>query len=193
MNRVKFISIDFLKEYSPLARNIDEDILIPYVYKAQDINLQQLLGSTFYTRLKAGVVANDLNADEEALIRDYIQNMLVEWTLYYALPNINYKYTNKSVTQDSSEFGTPSALEEVKYLRQNVRDMAEFYSKRLSKFLCDNGNRLFPEYAQESSTANLPKKNRSYFSGVYVPRLKGTNFVRKSWNEPFEGDDYNCC
>jgi len=192
MNRVKFISTDFLKEYSPLARNIDDDILIPYIYKAQDINIQQILGADFYNRLKDGIINNNLNTDEESLIRDYIQNAVVEWTLYYALPNINYKYTNKSVTQDSSEFGQPSALDEIKYLRQNVRDMAEFYSKRLTKYLCDFGDQLFPQYAQENAKSNLPKKSKPYFNGVYIPRKGGQDFVRDSWNEPYEGDD-SCC
>jgi hypothetical protein len=93
-----------------MSRNIDDDILIPYIYRAQDINLQQILGTTFYQRLEDGVINNNLNSDEENLLRNYIQNMLVEWTTYYAIPNINMKFTNKSVTQDSSEFGTPIVI-----------------------------------------------------------------------------------
>jgi len=193
MSRVKFISTTFLKEHSTLSRNIDDDILIPYIYRAQDINLQQILGTTFYDRLKDGIINNNLNSDEENLIRDYIQNMIVEWTIYYALPNINFKYTNKSVTQDSSEFGQSSTLDDVKYLRQNVRDMAEFYSKRLNKYLCDYGQQLFPEYASPDSKENLRKKSRSYFNGIYIPRRGGQDFVKNSWNEPYEGDGADCC
>jgi hypothetical protein len=191
MSRVKFISTPFLKEHSTLSRNIDDDILIPFIYRSQDINLQQLLGTTFYDRLKAGVVAGNLNTNEENFIRDYVQPMLVEWTVYYALPNINMKYTNKSVTQDSSEFGNPSTLEEVKYLRQNVRDMAEFMSKRLSQFLCDFGDAQFPQYANPDSNENISSNGRAYFSGVYVPNRTGDQFGFRSYNDPSD-DCPNC-
>lgn len=191
-DQVQFIDTDFLKEYSPLARNIDDDILVPSILKSQDINLQTILGSDFYERLKNGVINNDLNTDEENLIRDYIQMMLVEWTVYYTLPYLNFKLTNKSITQDSSEFGQPSGLDEVKYLRQNVRDVAEFYTKRLAKYLCDYGDQLFPIYRLNNSKENVNKKSKAYFNGVYVPRRKGTDFVKNSWNEPYEGED-SCC
>lgn len=189
-DRVKFISVNYLKEYSPLAKNIDDDLLVPFIYRSQDINLQTILGSDFFERLKEGVINNNLNQDEEDLIRNYIQNMVAEWTIYYCLPTLNFKMTNKSVTQDRSEFGDPSGLDDIKYLRQNVRDMSEFYSKRLVKFLVDYGNELFPEYRQTNSKENLNRNSKSYFNGIYIPKRGPQGFVRRSWNEPYEGDDY---
>ena len=176
MSRVKFISTTFLKEHSTMSRNIDDDILIPHIYRAQDINLQQILGTTFYERLEDGVINNNLNSDEENLLRNYIQNMLVEWTTYYAIPNINMKFTNKSVTQDSSEFGTPSSLDDIKYLRQNVRDMAEFYSNRLTTYMCDFGSTLFPTYANPNSNENLEASGRAYFNGVFIPNRTPSDY-----------------
>jgi hypothetical protein len=189
-DRVKFISTTFLKEYSPLSKNIDDDLLIPFIYRSQDINLQTILGSDFFDRLKEGVINNDLNSDEENLIRNYIQNMVAEWTIYYSLPTLNFKLTNKSVTQDRSEFGDPSGLDEIKYLRQNVRDMAEFYSKRLVKYLVDYGTQLFPEYRQTNSKENLNRNSKSYFNGIYIPKRGPQDFVSRSYNDPTEGDDY---
>jgi len=191
MSRVKFISTTFLKEHSTLSRNIDDDILIPYIYRAQDINLQQILGTTFYNRLEQGVVNNDLNSDEEDLLRNYIQQLLVEWTTYYAIPNINMKFTNKSVTQDSSEFGTPSSLDDIKYLRQNVRDMAEFYSKRLTTYMCDFGNQKFPQYANPDSNENLSKSGRAYFNGIYIPNRTPNTYGIRTYNDPSD-DCPNC-
>lgn len=191
MSRVKFISTTFLKEHSTLSRNIDDDILIPFIYRAQDINLQQILGTTFYNRLEQGVINNDLNSDEESLLRNYIQQLLVEWTTYYAIPNINMKFTNKSVTQDSSEFGTPSTLDDIKYLRQNVRDMAEFYSKRLTTYMCDFGNQLFPQYANPDSNENLEASGRAYFNGIYIPNRTPNTYGIRVYDDPSD-DCPNC-
>jgi superfamily I DNA/RNA helicase len=190
-SRVKFISTTFLKEHSTISRNVDDDTLIPYIWRAQDINLQQILGTTFYDRLIDGVVNNNLNSDEDSLLRNYIQQMIVEWTIYYVLPSINMKMTNKSVTQDSSEFGTPSSLDDVKYLRQNVRDMAEFYSKRLTTYLCDFGNTLFPEYANPSSNENVEASGRAYFNGVFIPNRTPRDYGLRVVNDP-SNDCPNC-
>lgn len=168
MSKVKFISTKFLKENTTIQDNVDDDILVPFIYKSQDTHLQQVLGTTFYDRLKDGVVADDLNADETALIDDYIQNMVAEWTLYESLPHLNYKLTNKAISKESSEFSVNSELNELKYLRESVRDMAEFYTKRLQVFLCDYSS-LFPEYQNPDSKENLTRSSQAYFNGVYLP------------------------
>ena len=188
---VKFVSTTFLKEHSTLSRNVDDDLLIPMIYQSQDINLQQILGTTFYDRLQQGVIAGDLNSDEESIIRTYIQPMLVEWATYYLIPTLNYKLTNKSVTQDSSEFGTPSSLEEVKYLRQSVRDVAEFYSKRLTTYLCDFGNTLFPQYANPDSNENVERNGRAYFNGIYIPNRTPNTYGLRVVDDP-SNDCPNC-
>ena len=177
-NIVKFISVDYLKENTTIENNVDSSTLSPFIKKAQDTYLQQILGSSFYDHLSDAFVASSLTANEENLIRDYIQQMVAEWTLYLVLPHINYKLTNKAVSQQSSEFSEASTVEEIKYLRNSVRDLAEFYSERLTSYLCDNSS-LFPEYNNPDSPENLPKNSRSYFSGIYIPNR-------------YYGDDENC-
>jgi len=186
-NKVKFISTVFLKENTTIEDNVDDNKLVPFIYKVQDIHLQQALGTTFYEHLKAGVVNNTLTTDETDLIRDYIQNMVAEWTLYESMPFLSNKLTNKSISQENSEYSTPSTLDEIKYLRNNVRDIAEFYTKRLTKYMCDNAS-LFPKYLNPDSKENLSKNSKSYFSGIYLPK-KGPSNIR-SYNDP--SDDCNC-
>jgi hypothetical protein len=177
---VKFISPSFFKENTTVDENVDDDIIVPFIIKAQNLHIQQALGSAFYNRLKEGVANNNLNADEEDFLRDYIQPCLVEYTLYELIPHINYKLTNKAISQKSSEFSQASTLDEVKYLRQSVRDLAEFYMKRIQRFLCDFGTKKFPIYANPGSNENLKRKKRSYFGGVYLPK--------KTWYEGWDLD-----
>ncbi len=169
MDKVKFISIELLRQSTVIQDNVDSDILLPSIYRAHDVNLQTALGTTFYDRLKEGVVNDDLNADEITLINKYIQNMMIEWAFYYAIPDINYKMTNKAISEENSEFSNTSALSTVKYLRNDQRDLAEFYTKRLVTYLCDYEN-LFPEYNNPDENENLRKNSKSYFNGVYIPR-----------------------
>ena len=188
MSKVKFISTEYLKENSTIEDNLDDAKLVPFIYKAQDIHLQSVLGTTFYNHLKDAVINSTLTSDEESLVRDYIQPMIVEYVVYESLPFLSNKLTNKSVMQENSEFGTPSALQEIKYLRNTVRDMAEFYSSRLVKFLCDNSS-LFPVYQNPDSNENLRKNSRVYNTGVFIPRKNHSSF--RSYNDPSD-DCYDC-
>jgi len=170
-DKVKFISLDLLKRNTTIQDNVDDDILVPFIYKAQDTKVQQALGTTFYNRLKEGVINDDLNADETTLLIDYIQPMLIEWTFYEVMPHLNYKFTNKAISKESSEWSTSSELNEIKYLDDRVRNMAEFYTKRLNVYLCDNES-LFPQYQNPDDDENLKRKDTSYFSGIYIPKKK---------------------
>lgn len=169
MNVVKFISVDYLKKNTVIQQNTDERILEPFILSAQDTHVQTALGTTFYNRLKSGVTANNLTQLEEDFMRQYIQPCLAQWTFYECFPYINYKISNKAVSKESSEFSAPAELDEIKYMRNSIRDLAEFYTKRLNIYLCDYGY-LFPEYNNPDAKENLPHNSKSYFSGVYVQR-----------------------
>ena len=190
--KVKFISTDYLKENTTIEENVDDHKLVPFIYSAQDTHIQQVLGASFYNRLKEGVVNNNLNSDEEDLLRDYIQPALAQWSFYEVYPFLNFKATNKAISKESSEWSQASELEEIKYMRQSIRDLAEFYLKRLVKFLCDYTH-LFPKYQNPDSKDNLPKNSKAYFNGVYLSRQK-PKWDIPTYNEPDEGPDgcYDC-
>ena len=174
MAKVKFISVTYLKENTTIEDNVDDNKLVPFIYKSQDTHIQQALGSAFYNHLKDAIINNTLNGDEDTLLRDYIQPCLSEFVLYEAMPFLNFKMTNKAVSQENSEFSTSSTLDDIKYLRQSVRDLAEFYLERLQKHLCDYST-LFPIYSNPGTDENLESSNKSYFNGVYLPKKNDGN------------------
>jgi hypothetical protein len=188
--KLKFVSCDYIKHNSTIQDNVDDNIITPFIYKVQDIYLQQVLGTDFYEHLKNAVSGNTLTANEENLIRDYIQPMIVEYVVFEILPHINYKLTNKAVSQQNSEFSTPSTLDEIKFLRSAVKDMAEFFTARLTTYLCDYET-LFPIYANPNNTKeNLPAKSKPYFTGIYIPRNNGNDYGLTSYDDPTEYNKY---
>ena len=168
MGKVKFISIDYFKQNTVVEYNVDDDKIVPLIYKAQTVYLQQTLGTNLLNHLYDQVRNNTLTPLEEELIRDYIQNMLVEYTLYLLIPQINYNLTNKSVAQKSGDNETPSSLADIKYLRNEVLNMAQFYDERIVQFLKDYRTD-FPLWRHRSDNNVNPSKN-TYFSGVYLGR-----------------------
>jgi len=190
MVRAKFISTEYLKKNTTIEENVDNDKLVPFIYKVQDIYLQQSLGTTFYDHLQNAIANDTLTTDEENLIRQYIQPMVAEYVVYEAMPHLNFKLTNKAVSQESSEFSTPSILDDIKYLRATVRDMAEFYNQRLVKYLCDF-SLLFPKYENPDDKENLRRSRKAYFSGIYIPKKHRCNCGFDDY--PGDGSGCSCC
>jgi hypothetical protein len=183
MSIVKFISCNYLKENTAIQNNVDDNLLEPYIIKAQDTHIQQILGSSFMEHLYDAIQNSTLTAAEEALIRNYIQRAVAEWAHYEVYPFLNYKNTNKAISKESSEYSTPADLDEIKYMRSAVRDLAEFYLKRLDKYLCDH-QQDFPEYQNPNLPENLPKNSKPYFNGIYMPK-KGPKGM-DVWDEPYD-------
>lgn len=178
MNTVKFISTQYLKDNTAIQSNVDNTLLEPYILKAQDTHIQQILGTNYYVHLGNAVVSSSLSAIETDLIKNYIQPAIAEWTFYEVLPHINYKSTNKAVSQNTSENSSPSQLADIKYLRNSIRDLAEYYSERLVRELTDNSSK-YPLYLNQGVNNVLTNKN-VYFNGLYISGRSR----RCSWDTP---------
>lgn len=180
---VYFISTEYLRQNTPIEQNVDDDKITPFITQAEQTYLQQSIGETGLNALKNGIINNTLTQDETDLIRNYIQPLVAQYTFYLALPFIAFKATNKSLSKESSEYSTPVDLEELKYIRNNVKDVAEFYQRRLVKYLLDYPS-SFTWYANPAPKDNLRKTIQSYFNGVYTP-YPSTNLGYRVWSEPY--------
>ena len=178
--------MDYLYSVTPIAQNSDFDLISPFIIQSQDTFLAEGLGSSFYDHLKDAVKNNTVTQTEESFLRDYVMQMVAQYTFYLCYPFLAIKTTNKSVSKESSEYSQPAELGEVKYMRQNILDIAEFYKRRMIKHLLDHQN-LYPTYANPSPLENLPKSSQSYFTGIYIPRSNSGLMNRKTWVEPFGG------
>ena len=180
---VYFISTTYLRQQTPIEDNVDDTKLTPWIVQAQDTFLQEGLGETFYDRLKDGVENNNLNSDEQSFMRNYVQPQVAQFAFYLMMPFINLKVTNKAISKEGSEFSTPAELTELKYLRSAVLDMAEFYKRRMIKYLLDHPS-MFPAYNNPNALDNMPKSAQSYFTGVYIPYGYRRGNV-PNWLEPY--------
>ncbi len=166
---VLLVSEQRLKQWTNLDDNVRVEEITPFIIQAQDIYIQNILGTLFYTRLKEGVVANDLNANETTILQDYIAPTLMQFALYMLMPGLKYNLLDKGILSGTSEESAGINLDELKYLRQSVLDTAEFYATRLREFLYDNPG-MFPQYTNPGTDGMYPDKSSQYFSGLVVPR-----------------------
>jgi len=152
---VLFISEDKLKRSTTINGNVDVELLRPYMKVAQDL----------YQKLQTEITNGTLTGNYETLINDYIQDALVHWTLYEAMPFLGYKIMNNDIVRQTSETSQTAPLEEINFLRNTVMNTAEWYTERLiDEYNTNTGADLRPSRQNYNNGMNLdhvyPDKNK---------------------------------
>jgi hypothetical protein len=170
MAEVAFITTKYIKDNTGVLGYVSDDELKVFIKPAQDMNVERVLGTKLYKRLKEGIELNNLNADEVLLLKEYIQPALTYWVMYQYILWANYKITNKAISKQNSDNSVPSDLNEVNYLKSNISDWAEYYSQRITNYLKDNFAK-YPQYYQGvSGYSDISPDNKNYlFGGWYIP------------------------
>ncbi len=165
----QFIDTEYLFERSLIDSNVDPKLLNSSILESQEIHIQSILGNSLYTKMMADVVDEVITGEYLNLLRDYIQPALAKWAVYNVIPHLNYKLTNKNVAEMDSTFSKATELNNVKYLSEDARDKAEFFSQRIREYIM-NHQSSFPEYFTTIGIDQIHPKRSSYFSGIYSSR-----------------------
>ena len=190
MNKSKFITMEYLVKWTQIDENVDANLVEPFILQAQDINIQSVIGNTLYVKLMNDIITTGTSTGQYlTLLTDYIQPAQAQWAIYHALPYLNYRFTNKSISEKSSDNSTVAPLEIVQYLRNTVRDNAEFLSTRIREYIVNNQT-LFPEYFNYGTNLmSIKPRVNNYFGGIYTGRNRSG-----SWSDDivFGGGDSPC-
>lgn len=125
-----FITLEELKRKSIIDGNVDTDKLIQFVEVAQDTVIQNYLGTKLYDTLQAGVIGNNLSANNATLVNTYIKPMLIWYTQATYLPYAAYQISNGGIYKHNSENATSVSESEITKLTRHATETADFYAKR---------------------------------------------------------------
>tara|TARA_Y100001938_G_C8101776_1_gene442436 strand:+ start:1402 stop:1980 length:579 start_codon:yes stop_codon:yes gene_type:complete len=172
MSYVLFVSEQRLKETTAITSNVDVEFLLPYLKIAQRKYIETTLGTKLFERLQADIAAGSLSGDYATLVNDHVSDALCHFAFYEALPFMHYKIMNKAVMLKSSDNASPITREELQDIRSNVRDTAEWYNKRIIKYITNN-TASFPEYSTNTGDDISPSKS-AYSSAMNLDkRIQG--------------------
>jgi hypothetical protein len=171
--QILYISENRLKESTTINQNVDTELLIPNIKVAQDKYILTKLGSKLDDKLQTLIKDDELddagNENYEKLVNTYIQPALIQWTLYESIVFLGFKFMNKDIMRKNSETGSPASLDDLKFLRQEVQNTAEWYTERLIDYLCHN-NDLFPEYTTNVNEDVRPSR-KNFFNGMNTEQM----------------------
>lgn len=171
---ILLVSEQRMKQWTSLDNNIRIDVLTPSILNAQEIYIQDSLGTKFFDRLKEGVKNDDLTADESMFLRDYVGPALMQYALYLLLPNLKYKMVEKGILNGTSEETQPTTLQELQYLRETTMETAQFYDQRLRQFLIQHPS-MFNEWLTWDNNGMPRNADTPYFSGLQTERALTLN------------------
>jgi hypothetical protein len=188
-NQVLFISSTYVKQFTQIQGNVSDDKINLSIQQAQTKYILPALGKTLYDFLKTSIDQNQglggLTPDYIELVENFITPALTEWTLYESTLMMAYQFQNKGVGRISDQFLNQTPLDELKYLRGELRNNAEWYQQRLQKFLEANKDK-FPEYSVVSYDLN-PRKDAGRFDCGIVFDRKRSNRLIKTYSEENKG------
>ena len=165
MAQVLFIKVQDLKKNTILDGNVDVDKLLPYIKLAQEIHIQNFLGTKLYEALETKITGDTLTGDYLTLVNNYIQPALIHFAMMDYLPFAAYQVKNAGVFKHISENAESVTKNEVDYLVNKEREFAEYYIRRMIDYLSFNNNN-FLEYNQNSNDDVYPDKDNLFNSWV---------------------------
>jgi len=160
-----FITRTDLVKNTILDGNVDTDKFIQFIKIAQEIHIQNYLGTDLYNKISADIIANSLTGAYQTLVNSYIQPMLIHYAMADYLPFAAYQVKNGGVFKHTSENAESVEKNEIDYLVNKERDFAEYYTRRLIDYITFNIN-SFPEYNTNNNEDIYPDKDALFHGWV---------------------------
>ncbi|QDP48750.1 MAG: hypothetical protein Tp1138SUR256061_42 [Prokaryotic dsDNA virus sp.] len=162
-----FIKPEDVLRNSIMDGNIDLDKYIQFIKLSQQIDIQNITGTSLYDKISTLITSGDINLSDNAkyktLLNDYIAPMLIWYSQVNIIPFIAYQIRNGGIFKHSSETAETVSKTEVDYLVEKARTNAEWYKRRFQSYM-DFNQSNFPEFTNNSNDQISPS-NEETFNG----------------------------
>jgi hypothetical protein len=179
MPKVLLISTEDVTKFTTMSGNMDVDKFIQYIATAQDIHLEEYLGSELLEALQTKIENETLADQYEHLVNKYCKPILIHFAMVEYMPFGAYTIANKGVFKHTAENSEAVTKTDVDFLIQKERSIAEAYVKRMIKYLCLNSND-FPEYTYNSNNDVNPSRQTNV-GGWYLNEGNEKDYSCRGW------------
>ena len=158
-----FINRTDLIRNSIMDGNISTDKFIQFVKIAQEIDVQQIMGTDLYNGLSAAMpnIEDSSNVRWKTILDDYIVPMLIWYAQSNYYPFAAYQVKQGGVFKHTSENSISVDKNEVDFLVEKARTNAEWYSRRFIDFMSFN-QATYPEYTSNTNDDIYPSYDSTF-------------------------------
>jgi hypothetical protein len=169
MANTTFINEAYLKENSTVNVNLETKKLMPAINSAQDIFINDLIGSGLSLELQNQISASTLTVLNTTLLVNYIRPALLWYTLVKLLMSSLAKISDGGLLEYEAENQKQISLEKFKLIYDEVNNNAQYYGQRLTNYLMANSN-SYPLFDNPGSNIDvIHPRHSSYIAGMYFP------------------------
>jgi len=170
---VLLITEQKLKDNTPINENVDVSELRFCISQAQQIFIQESLGTNLYEKILKLVQDNEIglpaNINYKELLNNFIQPTLISYSYYLGLDNFFVKFVNTGLQQFNGEQSSSIGFKEFQYLKNTAKDNAEFNDNLLRRHLVFNSWK-YPEYTiVENNGQLIPEFGGAFKASIVLP------------------------
>jgi len=173
---VFLISINDLKDITPMEGNIDETLFTQAVLYVQEIFVKDICGTALYNELLDQVENSTLTALNTTLINDYLQPCLRYYIMAEMVRPLAIRFTNVGVMQNNTTHSQPVTGSDLTTTEDHYRNRAESLGTRASNYLCANES-SYPLYNNPGTSEDTIHPKREQFkSTMYFGNKKNNQW-----------------
>lgn len=162
MAQALFITRNDLVKYTAINGNVDTDKFLQFIKIAQDIHIQNYLGTDLFNKISNDIISDSLSGNYLTLVNTYIKPMVIHWAMVEYLPFASYTIANKGIYKHSAENSTVVEANEVDFLLKKSRNLAQYYTDRFINYMSFQPSSTFPEYYTNNNEDIYPDKDANF-------------------------------
>jgi hypothetical protein len=163
---VLFVTPIDIKRNTIINGNLDSNEFMQFIKIAQQIHIQNYLGTQLYDKYSDLIESGDINdplfENYLTLLTDYIQPMLIHFAMVDYVPFAGVQIKNGGIFKHRSETADVPAKEEVDALTQKYRNFAEFYTRRFIDYMGIYASQNYPEYYLNANADMFPDTKANF-------------------------------
>jgi hypothetical protein len=163
---VLFVTPIDIKRNTIINGNLDSNEFMQFIKIAQQIHIQNYLGTQLYDKYSDLIESGDINdplfENYLTLLTDYIQPMLIHFAMVDYVPFAGVQIKNGGIFKHRSETADVPAKEEVDVLTQKYRNFAEFYTRRFIDYMGIYASQNYPEYYLNANADMFPDTKANF-------------------------------
>jgi hypothetical protein len=163
INDVNYITEVDLKDNTSISKNVDTNLLVPYIRSAEAMYVIDILGVALNTELKNQITGGTLSEVNKSLIDFYIKPASSWATFLSAVPFIAFKTTSKGVLRQNSDNSEVPPIQDLNWFKQAIKDNMSFYRNELLNYL-ENNKDKYPNYRPNNNS----NSKKTYSNGIYL-------------------------
>lgn len=176
MNKnILLTSTSFVKSVSNIDNNVQEKFLIPSIKEAQNVHLQEVLGTKLFNKLIELVDTdkiNDLENVEYNKLLDEAQYFIAYQAISILCITASVKIGNIGLATTNDTNITQISLKDSFTIQEHYTNKADFYKERLQNYILMKKD-CFPELKGNNKYEMNPELNSSASCSIFLGGARG--------------------